>query len=260
MQKTRCDTLSKIKSTLESDKLVALAYIGGSFARNTSDRLSDIDICIMWAEIPSYENRLALFKKWNAEIIKLDRTSVNDISGVADSMLIDGYKFDFNSLHYTEILWMVQNFDNIKKLTTSLCELFYALKTANAIKGSALLAQMNSKISIPNSSQIDDVLNRYLEYKSKLESLEKALHRKDNLQINKIKIEIYERLYFTLCLASKNFYPGQKRSADYIVKYKLDSILPGMSQFWNMSEQCQYDFLKSSFNKNLLACEVKKHA
>ncbi|MFM6930309.1 MAG: nucleotidyltransferase domain-containing protein [Bdellovibrio sp.] len=251
----------KIKKHLRNESNILIGYIGGSLARQVQDSLSDIDICLMGNRILSIDERKEMYLSWGVdEILILDEATTESLSGVADAILIDNTKVDINTLSFQMIDDLVRNNDQIENLTPNLSELFFALNMATPIKGNHILAELLTFIKAPTSAQLQNSVIQYLLMEEKLDTFKKAHLRGDHLQMAKMSVVFFERLYYTVNIVSGRYFPGLKRSQLYIQRFNLHLIMPGIEKFWYMSDQEKIEFLTSSFSQILLKGLVDRSA
>jgi predicted nucleotidyltransferase len=231
--------LAKLRESLLSGRQaqagIKIIYLGGSVAREQADSSSDIDICILWSEIPPKESRELFYRKIGANcILSMEDSEVGEIvENVSDQFEFLGIKVDVNSLLLNNVILISQGAQRLLDISFDLHELFYALSTAVPLFGEELLREIKSNLKGPNDNQKFSGIQRLLKREWPV-SLRKYFSRQDWPAFHLTLVTAYRDLYLSACLAENFYYPGIKRHFLHKLNFK-NSWISILDNFWQAS-------------------------
>ncbi|MBA3947580.1 MAG: nucleotidyltransferase domain-containing protein [Herpetosiphonaceae bacterium] len=160
---TRQAVLRQATSLYAANSAIQAVILTGSVAQGYPDRFSDLDLIVVWTELPSVEIRHGLLRQAGTKVQQLDLPNPEEPASV-DYCDVDEIRLDIRHVTVTEIEGLLH--DVLEKADTALPKqpLLAGLQHGRALYGTALAQQWQVRLNSYPPALVHAMVREHLDF------------------------------------------------------------------------------------------------
>ncbi|PVZ72102.1 hypothetical protein [Pelagibaculum spongiae] len=226
----RISVAKKLCSLLPKSLPVTAMFIGGSVAKGWADDYSDLELCLVWQQLPNASLRASILDAWQAKKQRLASSTESEI--FEDGCFVDGLQVDLWHCSYQSIDSLIDSAMLDCKLTISQQQTLATLEHAIVLKPSAKLEQWQSRLRFTEQLQHKLITDNFSAFV--YANLDLSVNRGDLVILYNLISGIHKRLINVLFALNKRFHLGHKNAEQVL------NILPFKPNNCWQKIQCSY--------------------